>query len=243
MHILTDGNNTVSFKTKKIAEKYKNHAKRMGIQVYYTNKTLEKNNMNFELDGESLELVNCCKSDLSLAIPDKIFGLAVTSIRHMALNDCMNLREIIIPPSVTCIKHYAFRYCINLEKITIPSSVTHIGDFAFDHCYKLANIIVDPQNPNYTSIDGVLFDKEEKNIIAYSSNKKAKTYIIPSSVTAFDDSAFDGCKNLTELTIPASVFALGSPAFWKGNNLQKIILSRRIMHFDDIPKEKIIYSD
>jgi len=72
----------------------------------------------------------------------------------------------------------------------------------------LTSINVDNQNSIYASIDGVLFDKNIRTIIAYPTGKIEISYAIPSSVTSIGKYAFYGCY-LTSITIPSSVTSIG----------------------------------
>ena len=67
---------------------------------------------------------------------------------------------MVIPNSVTGIDNFAFYGCTNLESITIPSSVTVMGEAEFAGCNSLKSINVDVNNSAYSSVDGVLFNKE-----------------------------------------------------------------------------------
>jgi len=113
---------------------------------------------------------------------------------------------------VTTIGDYAFSNCYILTSITIPNSVTTIGDGAFSCCSSLTSIDVDANNQEYSSIDGVLYDKLQTKLIFCPVGKSGEV-IIPNSVTAIEGSLFAGCSNLTSINIPSSVTTIGSWAF------------------------------
>ena len=165
------------------------------------------------VNGRSVTITSYTGDATTLGIPAQIQGLMVTEIGYGAFNSCRSLTSVTIPSSVTSIGDYAFYYCDSLTSVTIPSSVTSIGDLVFSYCMSLTNITVDSRNPAYASIDGVLFDKSIRTIIAYPRKKTARTYTIPSSVTSIGNSAFYFCYNLTSLTIPSSVMYIGDSAF------------------------------
>ena len=98
----------------------------------------------------------------------------ITSIGDSAFTRCNNLTNITIPESVTSIGTAAFGDCSSLTSITIPESVTSIGDYAFDGCSSLTNINVEKENSNYSSIDGILFNKAQTVIIKYPEEKKVQ---------------------------------------------------------------------
>jgi hypothetical protein len=110
-----------------------------------------------------------------------------------------------IPGTVTNIGELAFYDCASLTSITIPDTVTNIGDAAFEDCTNLANISVAADNPAYTSINGVLFDKAEDTLIQYPAGLTNGAYTVPGSVTSIGEFAFADCDSLTNVTIPGSI--------------------------------------
>ena len=104
-------------------------------------------------------------------------------IADWAFIECVNLTSITIPNSVTNIGNYAFSACNNLTSVTIPDSVANIGKQAFSECGNL-NIDVSPQNNNYSSIDGVLFNKDKTELIVYAKDNIQPDYVIPNGVTS-----------------------------------------------------------
>jgi hypothetical protein len=147
---------------------------------------------------------------------------SVTSIGVGAFEDCSGLTSVTIPSSVTIIGNSAFRSCSGPTSITIPSGVTSIGEIAFLDCSSLTNINVSSSNPYYTSVNGVLYDKEMKMIIACPGGVKGKI-VIPSGVTIIEKGAFVNCVGLTSITIPSCVTSIGEQAFKGCENLDVVI--------------------
>ena len=146
------------------------------------------------------------------------------SIGEWAFSSCKSLTSITIPDSVTSIGNYAFRSCSSLTSITIPDSVTSIGSSAFDYCSSLTSINVDINNANYSSVNGVWFNKNQTTLIQYPASKTDTSYSIPDSVTSIRSGAFRSCSSLIEVTIPDSVTSIGNSAFYGCSSLTSITI-------------------
>ncbi len=171
-----------------------------------------------------------CSSLAALVIPT-----STTSIGTFAFNGCNSLTSVAVPASVTSIGDYAFLSCRRLTSLTIPASVTSIGASSFSLCPMLTSITVDTDNPAYSSVDEVLYNKSVTTLIHYPAGKTGSvtiptgvasigdfafysvsslaSVVIPDSVTHIGSSAFFSCTSLTSVSIPASVSSIGSNAF------------------------------
>jgi hypothetical protein len=125
----------------------------------------------------------------------------------------LNLTSFTLPAGVTSIGDCAFLGCGDMPVITIPASVTNFGSYVFRSCFDLTNIMVDPQNPDYSSVGGVMFNKAETTLVEYPEGIQAASYTIPHGVTNIGNGAFIVCLNLTNIVIPSSVTCIGTNAF------------------------------
>ena len=187
-----------------------------------------------------------CSSLSEIVIPS-----SVASIGDSAFSSCFSLSEIVIPSSVTSIGDSAFSDCFSLSEIVIPSSVTSIGDYAFSGCSSLKSISIPKSviclngnpfvdwdgkleclSPDFIYEDDVLFNKDKSKIISFR-NQNIESYVIPNSVTSIGDSAFWGCRSLSDIVIPSSVTSIGDCAFWDCSSLSKIVIPSSVTSIGD----------
>lgn len=154
---------------------------------------------------------NCVGLTGELLIP-----ISVNKIDYFAFQSCTGLTgNLNFPNSITSIGYASFANCTGLDGIvSIPNSVTSIGDIPFGYCTKLKSIIVSLENDNYSSLDGVLFNKYKTHLIQCPAGKIG-TYSIPSTAISIAMSAFSGCNKLTGvLTLPDIINSIGQSAFY-----------------------------
>ncbi len=142
----------------------------------------------------------------SYTIPD-----GTTSIGSYAFGYSSKPLNLIMPASLADINDEAFYANGGLTSITLPSGLSGLG-IAFVQCSSLTNIGVDAANTNFSSINGVLFDKSGKQLIAYPPGLTG-SYTIPNGVTNIAHDAFYQCQGLNKVTVPPSVTSLGDFAF------------------------------
>ena len=188
------------------------------------------------------------KSIMRVIIPE-----GVTKIGDRAFMECSNLVAVELPESLTSIGEFSFAFCLSLKTIVlpnklevleahalyltgvtivrVPASVHNIGNSVFADCNSLEAIYVEEGNENYSSVDGVLFDKVKKVLFCYPAGKHMEEYeipygveiikeqafngaafkniIFPETVTTIKDSAFMNCHTLSVLKIPKNVCEIG----------------------------------
>ncbi len=112
-----------------------------------------------------------------------------TVIADYALEEQTALGAVTLPKGLRVIGMFAFYNCSEIKEIYIPASVTDIDPSAFIKCSSLTAINVAPDNPNYKSIDGVLYSKDGTKLI-WCPKRTAQRYEVPDSVTEISACAF-----------------------------------------------------
>ncbi|MBQ8180565.1 MAG: leucine-rich repeat protein [Ruminococcus sp.] len=140
-----------------------------------------------------------------------VLGNGVKEIGENVFANDTSLISIILN-SAEVISDNAFDGCSSLRTITIPANTAVIASGAFDKCENLSDISVSDRNEVYSSIGGVLLNKNADTLIKYPLGKTASSYALPDSVKVIADNAFYNCTSLTDITFGASFAELtGTP--------------------------------
>ncbi len=208
----------------------------------------------------------CCSALESIVIPDSVTDLGgfafyrctslvsanipagVTELKMHLFFGCTKLNSITsIPESVTKIGDSVFSGCSSITEITLPKGLQEIGYYVFENCSSLSDIKIDESNENYTTVDGVLYNKDKTLLIAYPIGNERTSFATPSTLTDMRSSLFaysqnlkkvtlnEGLKRLptstfnsskiTDINIPASLNEIGSFAFKDCYDLQTVAIA------------------
>ena len=135
-----------------------------------------------------------------------------------------------IPNTVNNIQPAAFsdntKY---LKHINIGANLENI--FGYFYCKNLESINVDNNNKNYSSEDGVLFNKNKTILFTYPRHKNTAKYIIPNTVE--DCYGLNGCTTIEEITFSNKMNLIRLADYAYSTNLKKINLSNSITSIGD----------
>ena len=137
--------------------------------------------------------------------------------------------KIIIPDKingypVNILSVNVFKECTNLTYIKVPSSVKTLSGETFAECRNLMNIEIHPDNQNYVSVDGVVFNSDKSTLVAFPNARDGK-YTIPETVLTIGSSAFAGAYKLTDVNMYNSVASISANAFRGCFSLKNLRLS------------------
>ena len=130
--------------------------------------------------------------------------------------------------------------------LVIPASVMNISQYALPYSYALTNITVAADNPAYKSVDGILYTKNGKTLVAcpgakggsivvasgteyigeaaFYDNRNVESVTLPNGLKTIEYNAFGYCQNenFTSITVPASVKTIGGYAFGHCSELETV---------------------
>ena len=142
--------------------------------------------------------------------------------------DCVRLRDILLPVSATRIARDALARCTSLETLTVSASIKSV--LPSEGCTSLAKIEVSPANSDFSSIDGVLFNRDITEILWFPLGKTGE-YVLPGTITSIGENAFYGT-SITGLEIPSSVISISRGAF-AGSSLTEISFPDNITNISE----------
>ena len=145
-------------------------------------------------------------------------------------------------PNVKSIGNEAFASS-GLEEANFSSSFESLGEDVFADCFYFSQINIDENNPNYSSDQGVLYNKDKTELLIYPRNKQDTSFQVPQTVTkicerafkynsylqsivlsdqgllSIENDAFYNCSALTSIKIPTTCSSIGDFAFYGCSNL------------------------
>ena len=148
------------------------------------------------------------KEEQEFTIPEevrKIAGLAFASNYF--------LMKVMLGDHLEEVGSYAFARCSSLSFMSLPAQTTRLGASPFHDCTMLLEIEVDPSNPCYSSIDGILYNKEQTQLIQYPAGLYDDFYKVPDTVREIAENACYDAQDLEVLKIPAGIRKIGDMAF------------------------------
>ncbi len=138
----------------------------------------------------------------------------VESLGNACFGSCTSLQSISIPNSVKDMRWSTFDRCTSLKTVTIGCGVDTMETYSvFGGCTSLENITVNSSNNNYSSANGIMYDKNKTEILVYPQAKKDTTYSVPSSVKSLGEMTANGNAYLKTVTIPSNIKDIGDYAF------------------------------
>ena len=177
---------------------------------------------NEHFTAEDGILYNADKTDVLICPPGKSGDITlpetVTTIAGSAFKDCAKLTGVTLHEGITKIENVVFEGCDSLTEVTLPASLTHLGNGAFNNCAGLTSLNVTAGNADFSSQNGVLYDKDKTELLLYPMAKSDTDFTVPDSVTSIASYAFKGARYLENVTA-GDLTSIESSAFMNCESL------------------------
>ena len=148
----------------------------------------------------------------------------------------LKLTELSLPENVTTLDGKVFQSMSKLQKLILPASFSSFStvvngqdSYLFSGLNALKEVVIHEDNPNFKSVDGVVFTKDGTELVYYPKAKQTSNYeyVIPAGVQSISTYAFKQQTKLTKLTIPADVKYINYQAFYGCTYLKTIVFEER----------------
>ena len=187
-----------------------------------------------------------------------------STLRYLGIESfCLfDFTSFTLPEQLEVLESDAFVYC-HFDVFRIESTLP-----AQDILYSFYDCTIDAyevpeDHPLYQAIDGVLFSKDGKTLLAYPGGRTDEHYDVPAGVEhiwpyAFGtdylktislpiglktiaDAAFAGCGRLQSIAVPLTVTEIGKDAFWCCVSLELVSLPDGLTINKDINSKYVQY--
>lgn len=165
-----------------------------------------------EMGKENLKVL-----DLSAALP------AGDSIPARALVQARQITSLVLPQTTKCIGSMALAG-LSISTIELPAALEYIAPKAFrDPQGILSSFTLTEGNQSFTLIDGILYSADGQTLVLCPPAREGAVSVADETVR-IENSAFDYCKKITSIQLPASVEELGDESFSRAESLVSINL-------------------
>ncbi len=146
----------------------------------------------------------------------------VEKIGYNSFAGCESLESISLPDTVAEIGNGAFSECTSLKSVKIGKGLSKIGTGVFAGCNKLSSVSLSTKNEYFLYEKGILYTKDQKELILMLPGYNRSTYSMPSKVEYINSYAFWGCQYLKKVEIGSNVKKIPDYAFSNCVSLERV---------------------
>lgn len=180
-----------------------------------------------------------------IKIKDVIISEGITSIGDYAFYKCTSIEKVTLPKSLKEIGQFAFSGCNYIKEIAVPAKVTTIGEGAFYGCGALGDIKLSDgiKSIGYDAFYGTGYYRNEGNwsssglyledCFVKASDSASGAITVAEGTLYVADGAFENCVDVTGVSLPDSLVAIGANAFAGCSGMFSISLPKGLKYVGD----------
>lgn len=158
------------------------------------------------------------KEDKTYSLPEGVVKITDSAFKYA------DFESIELPDTLEYIGDNAFYKCGYLKTLSLPKNVEYIGRDTLLLNYGLYEVNVDADSKFFSSVDGVLFNKDKTAILYYPVAKTAESYTVPESVEVVGYRAFQALSPLTSVTLPEGLKRIEERGFCGCSKISDLII-------------------
>lgn len=187
-----------------------------------------------------------CTSLKNISISDKITKVGNDVFRNTGIINSMSylngvkyldgwavdlkygVENIVIKEGTKGLSDSFFSFDSVIKTISLPASLQYVGEQSFLSSENIVSVTVADNNNYYSSLDGILYNKEKTELIYYPKGKTDESFTAPKTVKVICDNAFYQT-SVKNVVLPEGLEIIGNSAFWSNKTLQSINLPSTLL--------------
>ena len=145
---------------------------------------------------------------------------------------CYNLSYVAFNDDLQVVDDNAFGFCAKLKSIRFGRGVRVVASSAFNNCNKLAHIYVSNDNEYYSTFDGILYNKDQTELIRCPEGYDSDLVNVLPTVEILASWCFSRCINVVDIVLPRHLKKVHKYAFNECSNIFSLTLGDEIDEFD-----------
>ena len=168
----------------------------------------------------------------STAIESVVLPDSVNYVDDNAFRDSVYLKSVTFGAAENLQVHSNAFYNTGLTSLYLPANLTYVGEYAFIGLKDLTAYAVADENPRYKSINGVLYSKDGKKLIAYPAGKTGN-FTVPKEVETIGFGAFENSLiEAVSFEDGINLLTIGYRAFYKSEKLASVSIPESVVSID-----------
>ncbi len=191
-----------------------------------------------------------CTNLKNVSISDKITKVGNDAFRNTALLKSMSysngvkyldgwavdlkygVENITIKEGTKGLADGFFNFDSVIKTISLPASLQYVGEQSFLSSENIISVTVADNNNYYSSLDGILYNKEKTELIYYPKGKTDESFTVPETVKVIYDCAFYQ-SSVKNVILPEGLEKIGNSAFWSNKALESINFPSTLLDVGD----------